>query len=691
MPALRLSRVDVRRQFAPPMAFYASLLSIVCPFSVAVGQRPATAVNPSAELPARFANVAAPGEIHRFANHVGAVNCVAVSRDGRQLASASDDKTVIVYDLKTLKPVHRLRSDESPVGGVAFTPDGKDTVTASGRGEFEDRNIRLWDRPSGQQRMRIIGRNVPTTSLVVAPDGLCMMTTYQNRLSDLRFFDAPGDTLALVTHKERCWDCAFSSDSKFVVTVGGDGEAYVWSTARPPRSISRMMTHDADVRGVSFSPNGEFIVTASSDRSLRLWKDWQQEDAWQMVREFKGHADEVNDVAFAPDGKSIASASRDKSVRIWDVATGRSVLTLNGHEGPVTNLVYFPSGIFLASASADKTVRLWSLVAPATKQPIPSDTAKANPAMKDAAGLRPRLAKKANLKMPDAAAVAETEKLIQQLFKDELANAKTPDDKEKLARKITELGGQSDYSAVERYAMLKTALDLAVDAASPAAAVQANDQITAWFDVDAIKSLAALFERLSSQVRTTAGRTELAEIAVTVIEEAIAARRYEEAATVVRASSGANSNPKLVRRLRALNVRIRNERSRWDAYQAAVKQLKAMPEDAKANLVVGKHLIVFEGDWAKGLTHLAKGSDEQLKMAAQKDVAGPDSTDEQFTLGDAWLSIADSSTGEDRQAYLAAADFWYRKALSAASGLQKLRIQKSLNKVGKIPDASRRD
>jgi hypothetical protein len=239
--------------------------------------------------------------------------------------------------------------------------------------------------------------------------------------------------------------------------------------------------------------------------------------------------------------------------------------------------------------------------------------------------------------------------------------------------------------------MLKTAQDIAVDAASPAAAVQATDQIVAWFDVDSIKPLAELFERLSPQVRTIAGRTELAEIAVTVIEEAIAARRYDEAATIVQESSGANSKPELVRRLRALEVRIRNERSRWDAYQAAVKQLKTAPDDAKANLVVGKHLILVERDWAKGLPHLAKGSDEPLQLAAQKDVAAPDSTDEQVALGDAWLSIADASTGGERQAYLAAADYWYRKALSDASGLQKLRVQKSLEKVGKIPEASRRD
>lgn len=689
MPTHEFKRVAVNRPLRSAAAAVTAILAITLPSGDLHGQKPATVKNSPAELPDRVANAKGPGEIQRFADHGAGVNCVAVSQDGRQLASASDDKTVFVYDLRTLKVLHRLEDNDAPIGGVAFTPNGEDIVTASGRGEAEDRNIRLWDRPTGQLRMRVIGRNFQTTSLAVAPDGLSLMTTYKDRFSDLRFMDAPGDTLALVTHKERCWDCAYSPDSKFVVTVGGNGETFVWSTARPPRPASRMLTHEADVRAVAFSPSGEFVITGSSDRTLRLWKNWVLEDDWQMVREFKGHTDEVNDVAFSPDGKTIASAGRDKSIRVWDVATAKSLHVFSGHNGPVTTVTYLPSGKFLASASADKTVRLWSLVAAAAKPSTP-DFVLIDPAKKGGPGVRVRPEKKASLAVPEAAAVAEAEKLIRQLFKDELASAKSAADKKKLARKIIELGGQADYSADERYAMLQTAQTVAVDAGSSVIAVEAADAIEAWFKIDAIKSLAVLFERLSPQARTTETRTELVEVALPVIEQALAARRYAEAETIVRASGGTISKPDLARRVRLLEARIRDERSKWDGYQAALKQLKTTPGDAKANQVAGMHLLLVERDWAKGLAHLAKGTDEKLKAVAAKDLVNPETNDKQVELGDQWLAIAEAASGDEKQVFLAAADYWYRKALADATGLRKLKIQKSLEKVGQIADNIRR-
>jgi hypothetical protein len=221
-------------------------------------------------------------------------------------------------------------------------------------------------------------------------------------------------------------------------------------------------------------------------------------------------------------------------------------------------------------------------------------------------------------------------------------------------------------------------------------AVEAADAIEAWFKIDAIKSLAALFERLSPQARTTEARTELVEVALPIIEQALAARRYAEAETIVRASGGTISKPDLARRVRLLEARIRDERSKWDGYQAALKQLKTMPGDAKANQVAGMHLLLVERDWAKGLAHLAKGTDEKLKALAAKDLANPDTNDKQVELGDQWLAIAEAASGDEKQVFLAASDYWYRKALADATGLRKLKIQKSLEKVGKIADNLRR-
>jgi WD40 repeat protein len=71
---------------------------------------------------------------------------VAFSPDGRRLASASEDKTVRVWDAATGQQVLALRGHTGAVSCVAFSPDGRRLASAS-----EDKTVRVWDAASGQE------------------------------------------------------------------------------------------------------------------------------------------------------------------------------------------------------------------------------------------------------------------------------------------------------------------------------------------------------------------------------------------------------------------------------------------------------------------------------------------------------------------------------------------------------------
>src|SRR6185503_19967494 len=77
--------------------------------------------------------------------HADAVNAIAYSPDGTRLASASDDRTIVVWhaargERQELLAAHSLREHTGPVLAVAFSPDGKRVASAG-----DDRTGRLWD------------------------------------------------------------------------------------------------------------------------------------------------------------------------------------------------------------------------------------------------------------------------------------------------------------------------------------------------------------------------------------------------------------------------------------------------------------------------------------------------------------------------------------------------------------------
>jgi WD40 repeat protein len=104
--------------------------------------------------------------LHTLRRHTDEIRAFSFSPDGRNVASASGDKTLAVWEMETGRCLTILRGHTEPVYACAYSPSGKRLVSAS-----IDESLILWDIASGEEIAEVRGYTGALLSCALSPDG----------------------------------------------------------------------------------------------------------------------------------------------------------------------------------------------------------------------------------------------------------------------------------------------------------------------------------------------------------------------------------------------------------------------------------------------------------------------------------------------------------------------------------------
>jgi WD40 repeat protein len=350
-----------------------------------------------------------------FIGHRMSVNALALSTDGTLLASAGEERIVIVWNAATGEAVTRLASSANSIWSygapeprgtgaldLAFATTGADLLAA-----YDDGRVIVWHLNQGKGgelhahlgAVFAVGMRPGTTRFASAgsdgkvrfwnlaqthPASRLLVPEASSRYLGL---SADGKTLfAAESTRVRAWD----------VTTGQEQPSTGWSSDDSPRvaafsassgqvaltfddradrgTLIRSGANFQQVRSLTearsepgkaaFDPHGYWFAARAVQAPLAVWDLRDKQSAAVPCDDMSS---EPSAVAFASDGSWLIAGSREGPIRVWDADSHHVVATVEhppAYWAPTAVGGHHAAKIVAAGYLLDGTVACWSLADP---------------------------------------------------------------------------------------------------------------------------------------------------------------------------------------------------------------------------------------------------------------------------------------------------------------------------------------
>ncbi|ETI24402.1 hypothetical protein G647_03771 [Cladophialophora carrionii CBS 160.54] len=300
-------------------------------------------------------------------DHTGEVWHIQFSHDGTKLATASQDRSVNIYETVTFKRLHSLTHHSAEVTYVSWSPDDTKIITCS-----QDCKARVYDVESGRLEVTLehqtVDQNYGITAAAWTPDSQGFVTASHDRNSQLCHWNLRAAKREQPVH---VWPRGFRVQD-VAITVDGH-----WLVALDPQNIIRifdMHTYREEppikvlgkMTSISLSQDGNTVLVNLAVGEVHMI-DLTTRDT---VRKFRGQKQGEFVIRSCFGGAAenfVVSGSEDGLIYVWHKENESLIEKLAGHgrgqsgKECVTTVDWNPrdAGMF-ASGGDDRKVRIWT-------------------------------------------------------------------------------------------------------------------------------------------------------------------------------------------------------------------------------------------------------------------------------------------------------------------------------------------
>ena len=270
---------------------------------------------------------------HTLDGHQKGVYAIKFIQNDR-IVSASDDNTLKIWDLKTGTATMTFSDHSKPIRGLAVSPDGK--LIASGGG---DSKIIIRDASTGEITNQFVAHDDWVRSLDFSPNGQALASGGDDKV--VKIWDVETGELKRSFNAQKGWihDLEFSSDGKFLASASDDKDVVIYELESGSIAM-KLVDFKAPVLDIDFNPNGKEIVSVEEYSSdVKVWD--VSALGISAVYRFKDESDKASPQIFVSNPPNIQNNRVRFSRDLLDITgtvideSGVRQLRINGIETPI--------------------------------------------------------------------------------------------------------------------------------------------------------------------------------------------------------------------------------------------------------------------------------------------------------------------------------------------------------------------
>ncbi|KAL3133283.1 hypothetical protein ABBQ38_007163 [Trebouxia sp. C0009 RCD-2024] len=300
--------------------------------------------------------------------HTDEVWHVAFSHDGTMLASASKDKTAIIWQVqrheqRLVKKV-TLSGHSDPIAYLAWSPDDSMLATCG-----NDNSLRVWSSSTGDCVKEMTHHSKEVSSVAWLPDSKRLVTGSHDKYMMLT--DIQG-------HVQRTWkashvhDLAISQDGSLLFCVTSEKKVRIYNLESGTELTGLTIEEKCGITSIFISQDQRHLLLNLNQQRIHLHElgdpttnSPSSSAGTGPVQKYVGSQEQkgrfvVRSCLGGINQAFVLSGSEDCKVHIWHRTSGDELACLEGHSGTVNSVSWNPvDHQMFVSASDDHTIHVW--------------------------------------------------------------------------------------------------------------------------------------------------------------------------------------------------------------------------------------------------------------------------------------------------------------------------------------------